>query len=130
MTILRKNAQIGGKWQMVSLSEEEAQKELEMLRTENMIETVKCLELADRIPNISDEFRFRIGMHLAERNCISSFSRLSSALDEKIEKLREEALCKRQDAVKKYERTAEKKLEEPAETGQGESEIEKAMKGI
>lgn len=129
MTVLRKNAQIGGKWQMVSLSEEEVLKEIDILRTENLMETIKCLQLSDSVPNISDELRIRIGLHLAERNCISSFSRLSSALDEKIEKLREEALCKRQDAVKKYERTAEKKLEEKPDAN-GESEIEKIMKNI
>jgi hypothetical protein len=128
MANLSKNAQIGGKWQTVALTTEETMNELELLRIENMMEIVKCLELAQKIPDISDELKARAAIVLAEKNCISSYTRLNSYLDNKISYMKDESAKKRFDGAKKHEGDVKRELGKPIYMAGGESEVEKAIK--
>lgn len=128
MANLSKNAQIGGKWQTVSLTTEETMNELELLRIENMMEVVKCLELAKKIPDIGEELRGKVAIILAEKNCISSYTRLNSYLDNKISNMKDESAKKRFDGTKKYEGTTKREMGKPIFMPEGESEIEQAFK--
>lgn len=119
-----KNVSINGKWKYVSIDENEISNALEELSNLNSAEMMKILRKVAEGFDVPDELKQRIAMALAEKTMIASFTYLSSVIDQKAEKMRNEPAKSYQENAKKFEQVVGRK---PGEPIKDKSEIDNAF---
>lgn len=108
-----KQANMGGKWVFVSLTNEEIEKALEELLEMNNIQLRLCMNKVSDM-DYGNDMKLQMALALLEKNGIASYTFLSSKLDQKIAEMKGKKPYKpvQPETLKKAEEVAEKKLAE------------------